>query len=73
MDKVRKAEMRHEPEAVAEAATSSDMQLARADLQALREQLWMRYGSSAQQAWCEQLAGDEPDGDPTEFDPNDPF
>jgi hypothetical protein len=39
-------------------------------LHALREQLWVMYGSAAQQAWCEQLLPRQPMPD---FDPNDPF
>ncbi|MGE0331759.1 MAG: hypothetical protein AB7P37_13805 [Ramlibacter sp.] len=41
-------------------------------LHALREQLWMMYGSAAQQAWCDQLVDDDAKP-PTGFDPNDPF
>ena len=40
-------------------------------LHALREQLWLMYGSAAQQAWRAQI---EPPPYPLpEFDPNDPF
>lgn len=39
-------------------------------LQAMRQALWVVYGSRVQQAWCEQLI---PDGQPPEFDPDDPF
>ncbi len=39
-------------------------------LQALRQALWMAYGSEVQQAWREQLM---PDTEAPEFDPDDPF
>ena len=39
-------------------------------LQALREAVWARYGSQAQQAWRDQLV---PDCGPPEFDPDLPF
>jgi hypothetical protein len=39
-------------------------------LQAMREALWIAYGSQIQQAWCEQL---NPTGKPPEFDPDEPF
>jgi hypothetical protein len=38
-------------------------------LQALREALWLAYGSQVQQAWREQLMP----GTPPEFDPDEPF
>ena len=39
-------------------------------LQALRQALWMAYGSEVQQAWREQLM---PDTEAPEFDPDAPF
>jgi len=39
-------------------------------LQALRQALWSAYGPQVQQAWREQLV---PDGQPPEFDPDEPF
>ena len=39
-------------------------------LQALREAVWARYGSQAQQAWRDQLV---PDQAAPEFDPDLPF
>lgn len=39
-------------------------------LQLLRQALWDAYGPQVQQAWREQLL---PDGQPPEFDPNEPF
>lgn len=39
-------------------------------LHALREQLWLMYGSAAQQAWLDQMQSLRPMPD---FDPNDPF
>jgi hypothetical protein len=39
-------------------------------LQVLRQALWDSYGQQVQQAWREQLV---PDGQPPEFDPNEPF
>ena len=38
-------------------------------LQALRECLWALYGPQVQQAWRDQLVGDQPPS----FDPNEPF
>jgi hypothetical protein len=39
-------------------------------LQALRHALWDTYGPQVQQAWSEQLV---PDGQPPQFDPDEPF
>jgi hypothetical protein len=39
-------------------------------LQAMRQALWVIYGTQVQQAWREQLV---PDGPPPEFDPDEPF
>ena len=39
-------------------------------LQAMREALWLAYGSQVQQAWRDQLV---PDGPMPEFDPDAPF
>ena len=39
-------------------------------LQVLRHALWDAYGPEVQQAWREQLV---PDGQPPEFDPDEPF
>ena len=39
-------------------------------LQLLRQALWGSYGLQVQQAWREQLV---PDGQPPEFDPDEPF
>lgn len=39
-------------------------------LQAMRQALWASYGKQLQQAWREQLM---PDGEPPEFDPDEPF
>ncbi|HOK12466.1 MAG TPA: hypothetical protein PK221_09350 [Ottowia sp.] len=39
-------------------------------LQLLRHALWASYGPQVQQAWREQLA---PDGQPPQFDPDEPF
>ena len=39
-------------------------------LQAMREALWLAYGSQVQQAWRDQLV---PDGPMPEFDPHAPF
>lgn len=39
-------------------------------LQAMRQALWLAYGSQVQQAWRDQLM---PDGSPPEFDPDEPF
>jgi hypothetical protein len=39
-------------------------------LQLLRQALWDAYGPQVRQAWREQLV---PDGQPPEFDPDDPF
>lgn len=39
-------------------------------LQAVREALWLVYGSEVQQAWRDQL---EPDGPMPNFDPDVPF
>ncbi len=39
-------------------------------LHALREALWVVYGSQVQQAWRDQL---EPEQDMPEFDPDAPF
>ena len=39
-------------------------------LQALRQALWVVYGSEVQQAWREQLL---PTGSPPKFDPDEPF
>ena len=39
-------------------------------LQLLRQALWDSYGLQVQQAWREQLV---PDGQPPEFDPDEPF
>ena len=39
-------------------------------LQALRQTLWSSYGPQVQNAWREQLV---PDGQPPEFDPDEPF
>jgi hypothetical protein len=39
-------------------------------LQALRQALWAVYGAQVQQAWRDQLM---PDGQPPEFDPDEPF
>lgn len=39
-------------------------------LHAVREALWVLYGSQMQQAWVEQL---EPASDPPDFDPDAPF
>ena len=39
-------------------------------LQLLRQALWQSYGPQVQQAWREQLV---PDGQPLEFDPDEPF
>ena len=38
--------------------------------QALRQALWSAYGPQVQQAWREQLV---PDGQPPQFDPDEPF
>lgn len=39
-------------------------------LQALRQALWAAYGPQVQQAWRDQLM---PEGQPPEFDPDEPF
>lgn len=39
-------------------------------LHALREQLWVMYGSAAQQAWLDQMQSLRP---MPEFDPDQPF
>jgi len=39
-------------------------------LQAMRQALWVIYGTQVQQALREQLV---PDGPPPEFDPDEPF
>lgn len=39
-------------------------------LQLLRQALWDAYGPQVRQAWREQLV---PDGNPPEFDPDEPF
>ncbi len=39
-------------------------------LQALRQALWSAYGPQVQQAWREQLV---PDGQTSQFDPDEPF
>jgi len=39
-------------------------------LQALRQALWAVYGAQVQQAWRDQLM---PDGQPPEFNPDEPF
>jgi hypothetical protein len=39
-------------------------------LHALREALWVVYGSQVQQAWCDQLG---PEQDLPQFDPDAPF
>ena len=39
-------------------------------LQVLRHALWDAYGQQVQQAWREQLV---PDGQPPQFDPDEPF
>jgi hypothetical protein len=39
-------------------------------LHALREQLWVMYGSAVQQAWRDQLL---PDDELPDFDPDAPF
>ena len=39
-------------------------------LHALRQALWDAYGPQMQQAWRDQLV---PDGQPPEFDPDEPF
>ena len=39
-------------------------------LQAMRQALWVIYGTQVQQAWREQLV---PDGPPPDFDPDEPF
>jgi len=39
-------------------------------LQALRQALWSAYGPQVQQAWREHLV---PDGQPPQFDPDEPF
>jgi len=39
-------------------------------LQAMRQALWAVYGPQVQQAWRDQLV---PDGQPPEFDPDEPF
>ena len=39
-------------------------------LHAMRQALWVTYGTQVQQAWCDQLV---PDGLPPEFDDDVPF
>jgi hypothetical protein len=39
-------------------------------LHLLRQALWASYGPQVQQAWREQLV---PDGQPPQFDPDEPF
>ena len=39
-------------------------------LHALRQALWTVYGPQLQQAWRDQLV---PEGEPPEFDPDEPF
>jgi len=36
----------------------------------MRQALWVVYGPQVQQAWRDQLV---PDGQPPEFDPDEPF
>jgi len=39
-------------------------------LQAMRQALWAVHGPQVQQAWSDQFV---PDGQPPEFDPDEPF